>query len=178
MSTRIEMRMCRYGLLTLLLTMLALGACKKDPSTEEPPEEPIEEPIEEPTCEDGERGCPCFEDGTCRDDLQCRDGLCQAPESVGMIIGSEVARACDVLLENVETTRVVRVLFGDEVEGRFLQEGERTALSFIALSDEPFEGDAVQVETLGRAAQDIQVVRVQCADKDGAPIANVQVELR
>ena len=66
--------------------------------------------------------------------------------------------------------------YGEGVKGTFVREAPRVALSFIANEDSPIPGSDVQLRILG-SGTDVAIDKVECADKDGAPLDGAMVSL-
>jgi hypothetical protein len=178
--------MARTMMNKLTLTMaivfaLASGAvgCRKD-QPQETPDTGVDAGDQDAAqgCDDGELGCACFADGSCKDGLSCVDAVCVSPELVGLRIDAPNARACDVLLQDTQSTSVHSARFAPDVQGHSMRMGDRTALSFINLTDETFADGSVLIEILGTDPQEVRILRTQCADKNGATLTSATIELR
>lgn len=88
--------------------------------------------------------------------------------TTGLQITSPDARACEVLL--LDPTEVLtEAAFAAGVDGRFVKEGQRTAIAVITTGDTAFPTDAITL----RATGDLAAVTVKtgaCFDRLGAEI--------
>lgn len=99
-------------------------------------------------------------------------------ESAGLSVDSSQARACDVLLENADGVQISGVDFGDGVQGTFIREGDRTALSFHSSADAAIPDGSIQVRATGGSVDALTVARVECADRRGGALSQVGVTLK
>src|SRR5258706_8066988 len=72
-------------------------------------------------CSPGKSGCACVQ-GTCDTGAVCIDTKCKPESNVGLTVGSDKARACEVLLGE-SGGKISRVDFKPSVDGRWLRQG-------------------------------------------------------
>jgi hypothetical protein len=133
---------------------------------------------ESPQCAAGEPACTCLPGGTCAAGLACVDQRCQVPGEVGISVSDASACSCEVLLR-ARASQIVGASFGDAATGVHVQEGDHTALSFFASTDQPIPDSAMSLHVVERGdTSGIEVARARCFDRDGAVIAGAGVDLR
>ncbi len=143
------------------LLMVAAGACGDDDSTDG-------------MCTPGERDCACIEGVTCNGSLVCSDGLCVDVDTSGLNVSDPAARSCEVIVveDNIE---VVNVTFGEGVEGTFIREAPRVAVTFHKTDDSSFGSGTASVLTTGAGSLDLR--RATCFDTNGAALGGDPLSL-
>src|SRR5688572_15046215 len=94
-------------------------------------------------CGPGERGCACVQQ-SCNTGLVCSAGSCVDESRAGLSVDGK-ARGCEVVLRDAEGGKLARVAFADDVQGKWLRQGDKIAAAFIAKDDRSIGGGAVQV---------------------------------
>lgn len=127
------------------------------------------------SCELGTEGCACNM-GTCGSGLACDEGMCVRVESSGISIDDANARSCELIVIESEL-EVINVQFGSGVEGTFVREAPRTAITFHRSDDSAFGSDAVSVQTTSDPGGSLSIRRPRCFDRDGAELSGDPLSL-
>ena len=100
-----------------------------------------------------------------------RDGL-------GLAISSDAARACEVVLSDVEEA-IAEVTFDAGVTGRFMRRGERVAIAVIADADEPIAEGAVgfTLSPDAEGAEGVTFLIAQCFDLQRQALNGAEVTI-
>jgi hypothetical protein len=125
------------------------------------------------TCRPKERGCACVQDA-CNDGLLCQAGTCQPQAVSGLSVSSGDARACEVLLGDGDV-KIDHVEFGDHVTGRWLRQGDKVAVAFIANQDAPIGGNAMDVAYASGGSSPFTVLASHCYGQKGEELPGVAV---
>jgi hypothetical protein len=95
---------------------------------------------------------------------------------VKLVVSSPRARACDLLLEDQEATRIVSASYADSgpcaATGVLRRRADRVAVALSCTADAAMNGHAVVLElsTPTRSLHEIEVLSTACYDGLGAPI--------
>ncbi len=158
------MRALFVPVIVVSLGALLLSAC---------PEEQKPKTDSGPACSAGSENCACNA-GSCNDGLSCQDNVCvTSAASSGLRVQSAEARACNFLLSPV--AKDTRVVFAETVQGKFLRQGDKLAVSFLSKDNQAFAADALSVEN---APAGMQISRARCFDAQGAAISGEAVTLQ
>lgn len=127
-------------------------------------------------CDPGTIGCACIEGSICSGEAMCSEGLCVGVDASGLTIQDPAARSCEVVL--FETgTEVLAVTFADGVQGTFVREAPRTAVTFHRTSDAAFDASSVTVQEASGAGGSVELRRARCFDREGAPLTGDALRL-
>ncbi|MCA9574855.1 MAG: hypothetical protein R3B40_26710 [Polyangiales bacterium] len=131
-----------------------------------------------PTCagDPGTLGCACVDGTTCDDGLVCSESLCASPDLRELSVGSPEVRGCEVLVTESDGV-VANVTFASSLEGTFIRQAPRAAISFVTQADSAVPGGAIQVAVTG-ASSGVVLTTANCVDAAGAPVTNANVSLR
>lgn len=124
----------------------------------------------------GSLGCACVDGTTCLDGLTCSSGVCVQPDLRELSVGAAEVRGCEALLTETDGT-VADVTFAAELEGTFIRQAPRTAVSFATRTDSAVAGGAIQLAVAGDSAG-VSLTSVTCVDGTGAVVSNPRVSLR
>lgn len=178
------MRRATTRLITFILAgAICLGAacsgCDPEPTQNNsttattPPDE---------TCDVGTKDCPCDE-GACGDGLVCEADICVTeeepepmPTPMGLVIDSEQARACELLIEESDAARVLSATYGAGTIGALRRRAPRVAIAVSRADDTPFDKDSVALEAMG-APDDLNLT-ARCFDGEGSELPDAAVTLR
>ncbi len=117
-------------------------------------------------CAPGARDCACRPDSACDDGLACGPAnLCVPPVTAGVAVDDAAARGCELLLTEAPGTTVVSVAFRGGVQGTWLRQAPKVAVSFVAGGDTALASN-VELGLVGPASG-LTVSRSSCVDRLG-----------
>ena len=120
-------------------------------------------------------GASCRESASCDEGLVCRGGRCLLAQATLRVVDVQ-ARACDLILEAADASRLEGVTFTRRIRGEAVSRAPLMALAFFALDDESLAGAVARLEY--RAGQAPQVLQETCYDIDGNVVAGTHVSLQ
>ena len=125
-----------------------------------------------PPCDAGALDCACKEAQACNDALVCSaDNKCIAPTMATVRVTDAAARGCELVLNEAAGTTVAAVAFNNGVEGTWVRQAPKVAVTFVAGGDSAVSG---QVELgLTGPASGVTVSKTGCVDVRGQRIAGV-----
>jgi hypothetical protein len=119
-------------------------------------------------CAPGEKGCACVAQ-SCNTGLVCNAGSCVDESRASLSVDGN-ARGCEVVLHETKG-RLSRVVFGNEVNGKWLRQGDKLATAFIVNHDRSIGGGEVQVGYSG----DFEIMKSHCYGVSGEELPGAQV---
>ena len=129
-------------------------------------------------CAAGAKDCPCKEASVCDDALLCNGAnTCVAPTTATVQVAEAAARGCEVVLTESEGSQVASVSFKGGVQGAFVREAPRVAVTFVAGSDARIPGDGVEVALSG-PARGLTISKASCVDSAGAKVGSATITVR
>ncbi len=129
-------------------------------------------------CAPGTKDCPCKAASVCDDALLCTGAnTCVAPTTATVQVAEAAARGCEVVLTESEGSRVASVSFKGGVQGAFVREAPRVAVTFVAGSDARIPGDGVEVALSGPASG-LTISKASCVDSAGVKLSPVSITVR
>lgn len=137
-----------------LVSALALSGCACGPTE----------------CTPGTASCACTADTTCDTGLVCGPAnTCLPPTTAGVAVDDAAARGCEVLLTEAPGTTVAAVTFKNGVQGTWIRQAPKVAVSFVAGGDSAI-GANVELGLVG-AASGVTVTKAACVDRLGQRLA-------
>ncbi|CAN0497360.1 unnamed protein product [Laminaria digitata] len=118
----------------------------------------------------------CTSDAMCEDGQVCADGVCEVVVSGALVVASEDARSCEVLIEEKSAT-LSAVVFGEETTGAMRRQAPRVAVAWTRTSDSSFPADAASISVSGEI-DGLSIKSARCFDAAGDEIADVEVSLK
>ncbi len=131
-------------------------------------------------CPEGTAGCPCRAGDGCDQDLVCEGGVCRPAGGLGVTVGDQGVRACDLLVDAGDSGASSVVFNGNTVIGAFRREGSRFALAFTAKQDGPFSAAVAWLAGEGGQAIDagqVSLSQVVCYGRLGTRIDDPDLKL-
>ncbi len=130
-----------------------------------------------PQCEPGALNCACKEASACNDALVCGgDNTCVAPTLATLQVTDANARGCELVLTENEGTTVAAVTFKNGLEGTWVRQAPKVAVTFVAGGDSAVSG---QVELgLTGPASGVSVSKTGCVDVRGQRLAGVAASVQ
>ena len=100
------------------------------------------------------------------------------PESLGLAIRPDTARACEVVLSDTAEA-ISEVTFDAGVTGRFMRRGERVAIAFVVDGDTPIAEGAVgfTLSPDAEGAENVTFLIAQCFDLQRQPLDGAGVSI-
>jgi hypothetical protein len=146
-------------LVSLTLAALALSGCACGPAQ----------------CTAGAATCACKPDSTCDANLVCGPAnTCVPPVTAGIAVDDASARGCEVLLAEAGGTTVASVTFKGGVQGTWIRQAPKVAVSFVAGGDSALGGN-VELGLVGGGASGVTVTKASCVDRLGARLTTTPV---
>lgn len=125
-----------------------------------------------PTCEPGSLSCACKENAVCDGALVCGgDHKCATPTLATVSVSAASARGCELVLNESAGTTVAAVNFKNGLEGTWVRQAPKVAVTFVAGGDSPVSGQ-VELGLVGPASG-VSVSKAGCVDVNGVRLAGV-----
>ncbi len=130
-----------------------------------------------PPCDAGALNCACKEAQACNDALVCSaDNKCIAPTMATVRVTDPAARGCELVLNEREGTTVAAVSFKNGLEGTWVRQAPKVAVTFVAGGDSAVSG---HVELgLSGPASGVTVTRTGCVDVRGQRLAGAAASVQ
>src|SRR4051812_7310457 len=131
-------------------------------------------------CTAGSNACACRAGNTCDTGLVCKTGLCIGATKAGLTVSDPMARGCEVLLLEKDST-VASITFDATVKGTFVREAPKVAVSFVSAGDTAIGAGSIQLALAGASGagsvSGVTVQTVSCVDAKAAALSGVHVTL-
>ena len=153
----------RLALLFVLILFLGCDGCSK----EDPPD-----------CPAGTADCPCREDASCDDGLVCSGDVCttEVGQVVGLTIGSEDARSCEILLVETASSTIESASYGEGTSGALRRRDPNVAIAVARNDDTAFTTSSIALVVDGDVEE--LSLEARCFDASGAELSEPDVNLR
>lgn len=123
-------------------------------------------------CTPGANACACKPDSTCDANLVCGPAnTCVPPVTAGIAVDDAAARGCELLLTEAPGTTVASVTFKGGVQGTWIRQAPKVAVSFVAGGDSAL-GNNVELGLVGAGAAGVTVSKATCVDRLGARLGS------
>jgi hypothetical protein len=131
-----------------------------------------------PDCTPGADGCACREGSQCDSGLVCgASNTCSAATLATLRVEEPAARGCEVLLVEAPGTSLSSVGFKDGVQGAFVREAPRVAVTFVAGADASIADAAVELRLAGPASG-LTLQKASCVDARGQRLPAATLSIR
>lgn len=149
-----------------LFTATGCGGCGNDNNNNVDNNSSANNTQNNTACEDGEVGCACLDDGSCGAGAACQNDVCVGATVSGLVVSSDDARSCEIMLTEREGSQVIGATYGEQVKGAYRRQAPSVALAVSHTSDEAFPQPLATIQVNG-SKSGVEIKSVRCFDKAG-----------